>query len=246
MRAKTNRNGIAAIAGWVATAVLSATIALATAVCAEAVELAPGDIVALEADVDGSLTYGVVFRIDPAGIRTVVSTADNSDACFSAGSRWSCCTGAGTHDGSPPCAAVGSGPDLGDGATETSSDLVLLDDGRIAVSGLFATFLIDPESGDRSILMAKSQAGLCSAPGTPFACCTGSGTGDGTLPCIDVGGGDDFSRMNAIDEVLPPSPDIALTLPTWAMAALVGLLVGLLVRHRSQRIEPWHPDPDRG
>jgi len=65
---------------------------------------------------DGSVivTWGdVLLRIDPdTGNRTVVSSEDETPYCLDSGNPWSCCTGTGISNGTPPCAAVGSGASL--------------------------------------------------------------------------------------------------------------------------------------
>lgn len=55
----------------------------------------------------------VLLKIDPStGDRSVLSCRDQTGSCFAVGQPWSCCTGSATSDGTPPCAAVGTGPDL--------------------------------------------------------------------------------------------------------------------------------------
>jgi hypothetical protein len=52
----------------------------------------------------------IVYRVDPlSGNRSIASTDDLSFLCSAAGQPLACCTGPGTGDGTPPCAAVGSG-----------------------------------------------------------------------------------------------------------------------------------------
>ena len=169
-----------------------------------------GDILVTDPGVPG--ITGAVFRVDPlTGNRTIISAADRTSFCTAAGVPFACCTGDGTGDGTPPCAAVGSGPDfdgnlailpgnLGGLVVESSGDIMVNSD---------ALFRMDPLTGNRTIISVADRTTNCFGAGLLFACCTGAGTGDGTPPCAAVGSGPDFGSPAGL--VVESSGDILVT-----------------------------------
>jgi hypothetical protein len=111
-----------------------------------------------------------------------------------------------------------------------SSDLVIDADGSLLVSNESGVIRVDPETGVRTIVTTLDLVGQCNAVHDPFLCCTGSGTGDGTPPCVAVGSGPAIAGFRGVAVVPPTSPATVSALPPWGLAVLVGVLIGLTVR----------------
>lgn len=175
---------------------------LLLATVAEAVAPKPGDIIV--SDEDGSDLCGRLVAIDPStGDRTIVSSETV---------------------GSGPCALTKQG----------FKPLLTVDDnGRIFWAGNLGQilYLVDPTSGDRTVVSSNDFSSDCIGSGDPFACCTGSGTGDAaTPPCVPsngplVGAGSEMA-------VMPIHVPSVSALPPWGLALLVGVLIGVTLRTR--------------
>jgi streptogramin lyase len=172
-----------------------------------------GDFFASDAGLDA------IFEVEQVtGNRTIVSVGDQVDQCFAEGRPFQCCTGAATGDGTPPCAAAGSGPaftnplDIAivDGEIPSLSGLLLVTDDPPTGSAIPpALFSFDPSSGVRAILsdqntgsgpdFAQPQNVALSSCGSGMQmgeilvtdvgpALGGSDSGPGTLFCIDESG----------------------------------------------------------
>ncbi len=204
-------------------------------------DLKPGDIVSV-------VTYGnslpppaaVILTEPDSGDQSILSVGNLVNVCTSSQSPWPCCTGAGSGDGTPPCVSVGTGPGFFGFqhfvAVDTLNGRMLVYTGEGIGSDPNLTITsVDPTSGDRAIVSTQDRSLDCQSSGVPWACCTGSGTGNGQPPCAEVGTQvSDFGNQLAFGRgfaVVPPSqPQSVASLPTWGLALLAGLLIGLTLR----------------
>ena len=187
-------------------AYLAAVAALA-GMPTEAAALNPGDIVVSDV-LDGQLR---LLRLDPAtGERTIIS------ACLDA----TCST------------FIGSGPKFPQGSSSLKTAIEPTGSILAAPKGFSfgVIYRVDSSTGDRTIVASTDQTTTaCGSAGTPFDCCTGSGISDGTPPCADVGSGPALGA-NAFMAVAPTFAPALSSLPTWGLALLAGIVLGLAIK----------------
>ena len=135
----------------------------------------------------GDNSLGALLRVGGAfsgGNRSVLSAAAQLPRCVGSNDPIDCCTGGGTSDGTAPCVAAGTGPDL-PGPQGVAVDPQT---GVIFVGGSWVVG-VDPVSGNRTVVSSSDITSSCT--GGEFgeidaACCTGLGTSNGTPPCADA------------------------------------------------------------
>jgi len=213
------------------------TLTLGLAATSGAVVPQPGDVFVLD---DSSVLWLVDAQ---TGERIPVSSPGASVLCKGPGEPYECCTGVGIGIGAGACIAIGTGPSWHFATSHGNAhDLTVLPNGDVVVpafppSNDLPTLLyrFSAVSGTRTVLSSPDLTVECTGPGVPIECCTGTGVSDGTPPCAEVGSGPQFAMWDGFAipaaSAVPATVPVAVTsLPTWGLALLAGVLLGISIR----------------
>ncbi len=212
-------------------------LTLGLAATAGAVVPQPGDVFMLD-------DSNVLWLVDAqTGERIPVSSPGASVLCIGTGEPYECCTGVGIGMGTGVCVEIGTGPSWHQGfSSGPSGGVAVLPNGDVVVpafprGGAQPTLLygFSAVSGTRTVLSSPDLTAQCTGPGVPIECCTGTGVSDGTPPCAEVGSGPQFANWNGkflpTASAVPATVPVAVTsLPTWGLALLAGVLLGISIR----------------